>query len=133
MTLRRILAVAGASLLLAAGSANAALTTFQTFTGIVGVFEGRFWVDDSVGHHLRLRSVGCHGPGGLSVHRLEHVQWTSMTGINGTTLNGNAVAFGPVGDQSDGCCGIASARANVTGIIKPLIDGGPGGTYDFTD
>ncbi|WP_198669469.1 hypothetical protein, partial [Blastomonas sp. UPD001] len=29
------------------------------------------------------------------------------------------------------CCGLFSARANVTSLVAPIIDGGPGGTYNF--
>ncbi|MDP2626894.1 MAG: PEP-CTERM sorting domain-containing protein, partial [Candidatus Rokubacteria bacterium] len=49
----------------------------------------------------------------------------------GTTLNGSAVAFGPKVPNSTACCGIASFRADVTSIVKPVIDGGLGGLYNF--
>src|SRR5512137_1104334 len=130
MKLRALLAATGASILLAAGSANAALTSFQTFTGNVG------YSMDGYGSLSQSGTISASVPVGATV--LAAYLYTGLNtfsgpyaGINSTTINGLSVTFGPVVVNTDGCCGIASARADVTGIIKPLIDGGAGGIYNF--
>jgi hypothetical protein len=130
MTLRRILAATGASLLLAAGSANAALTTFQTYTGTVGLSS------DGWGSTTQSGQIQAFVPAGATV--LAAYLYTStftngaLAGVGGT-LAGNAIgAFTSLGtNPPPACCELTAARANVTDIIKPLIDGGPGGTYNF--
>ncbi|MBT2186261.1 PEP-CTERM sorting domain-containing protein [Sphingobium sp. H33] len=47
------------------------------------------------------------------------------------SLNGNALAFGPNVANGTGCCGISSARADVTSIVAGVVNGGAGGTYSF--
>jgi hypothetical protein len=48
-------------------------------------------------------------------------------------LNGTAVAYGGFVENTGGaCCNLGIKRADVTSIVKPIIDGGPGGVYNFT-
>jgi hypothetical protein len=117
------LAVAG---LLGAGSASASLTSFQTFIGNVG------YSADGFGSTSQTGTISASVPVGSTV-----LAAYLYTGLNysanpaGTTLDGNVVAFGAVVPNATACCGIGSARADVTSIVKPVIDGGAGGVYNF--
>lgn len=60
-------------------------------------------------------------------------QATNFTSsVEGISLNGNAVTFGPRVPNGTACCSLASARADVTSFVASIINGGAGGTYDFT-
>lgn len=112
------------------GAADASLTEFLTFVGNVG------YSSDGFGSTSQTGTISASVPSGATV--LGAYLYTGFFNFGGplapsATLNGNAVAFGPsVLNVPDACCGIGSARADVTGIVKPLIDGGPGGIYNFT-
>lgn len=121
------LASAGA---LVAGPAAASLTTFQTFVGNVGVSS------DGFGSSTQSGTISASVPAGSTV--LAAYLYTSSNNLSGPTntvggtLNGNTVPYGPSVAQTPSCCGLTSNRADVTGIVKPVIDGGPGGIYNFT-
>jgi hypothetical protein len=112
---------------------NAALTTFQTFTGTVAVSTDGFGSIDQTG------TISASVPAGATV--LGAYLYTAVfrnqahVGVAGT-LNGNPVPYGPpVPNPSPsalGCCALSSARADVTSIVAPVINGGPGGIYNFT-
>jgi hypothetical protein len=126
--LARSLVIAALSVAVLPGRADASLTTFATFTGHVG------YSSDGFGNLANEGIISAQVPAGAVV--LGAYLYTS-TFFNNThlgvsaTLNGMAVAFGaPVVNGTD-CCQLASARADVTAIVKPIIDGGGGGIYDF--
>jgi len=111
------------------GVAHASLTEFITFVGNVG------YSSDGFGSVTQSGTISASVPAGATVlGAYLYSGYNAFSGAPtpaGTTLNGNAVAFGPNVNNSDGCCGIGSARADVTGIVKPIIDGGGGGIYNF--
>ena len=111
-------------------TAQASLSEFMTFVGSVG------YSSDGFGSISQTGTISASVPVGATVLAAYlYSGYNAFSGAPtpaGTTLNGNAVAFGPNVNNATGCCGIGSARADVTGIVKPIIDGGIGGIYDFS-
>jgi hypothetical protein len=129
MKLLKKLALLGATAgLFGLTPAHASLVPFQTYTGKVAYSADGFGSLDQNG------IISASVPAGATV--LAAYLYTStffnpsLAGI-GATLNGNAVAFTPLPQNATACCSLRAARADVTGIIKPIIDGGAGGIYDF--
>jgi hypothetical protein len=129
MKLLKKLALVTASLgVLAMAPAHAGLTAFQTFTGKVG------YSSDGWGSTSQSGVISASVPAGATV--LGAYLYTStyfnaaFSGV-GATLQGNAVAFSPFAANPTACCDLRAGRADVTSIIKPIIDGGPGGIYNF--
>lgn len=125
--IRMMLAAAAATL--AMSGAQAALTSFQTYTGNVGLSS------DGWGSTTQAGVISANVPAGATVIAAYLYTSTfsnpSLTGVGGT-INGNAIGpFTSLGTNATACCSLTAARANVTGILKPLIDGGAGGTYNF--
>lgn len=114
---------------LAAGSAQASLTAFQQYTGKVG------YSSDGFGSTSQSGTISASVPVGSTV--LAAYLYTStysnatLTGVGGT-LNGNAVNYTSIGLNAAACCSLTAARSDVTSIVKPLIDGGVGGVYNFS-
>ena len=125
-----MMAVAAACALLGAGGAQAALANFQTWVGDYGVST------DGWGSTSQAGNISASVPLGATV--VAAYLYTStfgnaaLTGVGGT-LGGNGVNYatnlGTIPPPA--CCTLTAARADVTGIVKPLIDGGPGGIYNF--
>jgi hypothetical protein len=114
-----------AALLVSAVPARAELTVFQTFTGNVAVSTDG-WGGLSTGG-----TISASVPAGATV--LAAYLYTAITpfgtsGIGGT-LEGTPVAYGALVNNPSNS--LKMARADVTSIVKPIIDGGAGGTYDF--
>jgi hypothetical protein len=111
--------------LLQASPAFASLSVFQTFVGTVGVSTDGFG---------SLSTLSASVPAGATVLGawLYSSSYTfGATYTPGGTLDGNALSYGaPVVNSDAGF--LFSNRANVTSIVKPIIDAGPGGVYDFT-
>ncbi len=126
----RVLAAAAAVCALGmAGSAHAALTTFQSFVGNYAVSS------DGWGSTTQQGTIQAFVPAGATVTAAYLYTSTanngSLAGVGGT-LAGNTVSYSSLGTiPSPTCCSLTAARADVTSIIKPLIDGGAGGTYNF--
>jgi hypothetical protein len=124
------LAAAALAIGLMGGSAHAALTSFQTYVGSYGVST------DGWGSTTQAGTISASVPAGATV--VAAYLYTStyfnrtLTGVGGT-LDGTAVNYstnlGTI--PAPACCDLTAARADVTGIIKPLIDGGAGGVYNF--
>jgi len=108
----------------ATGSAHASLTTFASFTGAgVGLST------DGWGSISQSGSISANVPAGATV--LAAYLYTSTFGWNasvGGTLAGSSVTYTRLGATN---WGGEAGRADVTSLLKPLIDGGPGGTYNF--
>ena len=108
-----------------AAPAMASLTTFQTFVGNVG------YSADGFGSTSQSGTISASVPVGATV--LGAYLYTGMfddvANPAGTTLNGSAVSFGPNMVNNNF---LSSARADVTSIVKPIIDAGPGGIYNFS-
>ncbi|MAD74742.1 MAG: PEP-CTERM sorting domain-containing protein [Rheinheimera sp.] len=131
MTLKRKLAlVLSTLLLLAAGAAQAALIPFQTFVGNYGVST------DGWGSTSQSGTISALVPNGATVVAAYLYSSTfnnpSLAGVGGT-LAGETINYdtnlGTI--PAPACCSLTATRADVTSIIKPLVDGGPGGVYNF--
>jgi hypothetical protein len=113
---------------MAATPAMAALTVFQQFTGKYGLStDGGGIVGSSY-------TVNAWAPVGATVEGA----WLYQTGYTfenragpyDVSLNGNALTFGSqVVNTTNNV--LFSARADVTSLVAPIINGGPGGTYNF--
>jgi len=110
------------------GGANATLTPFKTWVGNVG------YSSDGFGSLDRSGTISASVPAGSTVLAayLYTGTWDTPSVNYSGELNGVPVSFINNGDNSTACCGISSGRADVTGIVAPIINGGPGGIYDFT-
>ena len=113
---------------IASGSAHASLTAFQQYVGNVG------YSSDGFGSLSQSGTISASVPIGSTV--LAAYLYTStayngsMSGVGGT-LNGNAVSYTSLGLNSAACCSLVAGRSDVTSIVKPIIDGGAGGIYNF--
>jgi hypothetical protein len=102
---------------------------FQTFTGNVG------YSADGFGSTGQMGTISASVPVGATV--LAAYLYTSTFSFSGVpvpggTLNGSAVDYSTaLGVNTDACCRLEAFRADVTDIVKPIIDAGPGGIYDF--
>lgn len=118
--------VAGAGL---ATTADAALFGFQTFTGNVKNSN------DGASSNDAFISASTEAGSTVLAAYLYTSTWSfsaNTTAPTGVTLGGTPVSFTNTSVQvPDLCCGLASHRADVTDIVKPTIDGGPGGVVDF--
>ena len=125
-TRRKLRWTLGVIATIAAAPAMATLTSFATFTGSVGYSSDGFGIVGTTPG-----TISASVPVGSTV--LAAYLYTSyfftQTPSN-VNLNGNLVTVGPAMNNSNGFLG--SARANVTSIVKPVVDGGPGGVYNFT-
>jgi hypothetical protein len=113
------------------GQAFAALTTFQQYTGTVG------YSTDGFGSLSNSGTISASVPAGSTVLAAYLYTATFLNPTNagiGSTLEGVNVAYGPAvpNPSSGACCLLSSARADVTSIVAPIINGGPGGVYNFT-
>ena len=125
---RTILALAVIGVLAAATPAMAALTVFQTYTGNVGLSTDG-WGNTSASSG----TISADVPLGATVLAAYLYSATQNTSVGPSAmLNGNAVSFGPRVENLTACCTLASARADVTSIVAPIINGGGGGVYNFT-
>ena len=120
----------GAAIMLASGlmsvSAHASLTAFQTFTGTVGVSTDGFGSTSQAGVISALVPVGSTV---IAAYLYTSTFAASLAGVGGT-LQGNAVTYTSLGTNNASSV-LTAGRADVTSIVKPLIDGGPGGVYNF--
>jgi len=112
--------------ILLAQSAYASLTVFQTYTGNVALSS------DGFGSTTDNGTISADVPVGATVLNAYLYSATFFGGSQAATLNGSSVAFNPQVLNTATCCDLASARADVTSIVAPIINGGPGGVYNFT-
>ena len=131
MTLKRkIILGVSTLLLLVAGSAQAALIPFQTFVGNYGVST------DGWGSTSQSGTISALVPNGATVVAAYLYSSTfdnpTLADVGGT-LAGETINYdtnlGTI--PAPACCNLTATRADVTSIIKPLVDGGPGGVYNF--
>lgn len=125
-------AIAGAvalAALMMANPAQSALTVFQTFVGNVGVSS------DGWGSTTNSGTVQAEVPVGSTVLGA----WLYAPTYNGGTptnvsLGGTSIAVGDftgLGIPTAACCLIQAYRTDVTSLVKPVIEAGPGGIYNF--
>ncbi len=110
---------------LASGSAHASLTSFQTYVGNYGVSTAGWGSTSQAG--TILASV----PFGATVVAA-YLYTSSYSGFSaGGTLNGNVLSYSALPVNAASCCALQAGRADVTSIVKAVIDGGAGGIYGF--
>lgn len=114
---------------IAAGSAQASLAVFQQYSGNVGYSSDGF---GSTGQSGTISADVAAGSTVLAAYLYTSTYFNgTMSGVGGT-LNGNAVSYTALPVNSTACCSLQAGRANVTSIVKPIIDGGSGGVYNFS-
>jgi hypothetical protein len=114
--------------LLLSSEANAALSLFNTWTGNVGYSSDGFGSVDQSGIISASVPVGSTV---LGAYLYTGLFDTNLSSTYTGTLNGSAVTFNSLGINTPACCNISAARADVTSIVAPIINGGAGGVYDF--
>ena len=108
--------------------ASASLNTFQAYVGNYGVST------DGWGSTTGAGTISAEVPFGATVKAAYLYTSTFGASVNyGGTLQGNAVNYSAALGEIPlpACCNLQAFRADVTSIVKPLVDGGPGGVYDF--
>jgi hypothetical protein len=130
-TVRAVAAAAAVCAMAAAGSAHAALTTFQSFVGNYGVST------DGWGSLSQQGVILAEVPAGATVVGAYLYTSTHNYGAPftpGGSLDGTNVTYstnlGTI--PSPACCNLTAYRADVTSIVRPVIDGGAGGIYNFS-
>lgn len=124
MNITRSLLMAG---LLATGAASmeaqASLTAFKSFTGQYGVST------DGWGSNSQSGVISASVPAGSTVVAAYLYTSAFSTGAVGGTFNSSVIDYAAnLGVNA----GILNAwRADVTNLVKPVIDGGAGGIYNF--
>ena len=114
--------------LLYPAAAHASLSTFQTYVGNYGVST------DGFGSLAQTGTISAEVPAGATVV----AAFLYSSNFGGAIAPGRHVGrnprwpMAPAVPNPDVCCGLSSNRADVTAIVAPIIDGGPGGVYDFT-
>jgi hypothetical protein len=120
---------------LALGSpAYASLTVFKTYTGTVGYSTDGFGSTSGAG------VISANIPAGATV--LSAYLYTSTYACSSGpcaasvipvgTLAGSGVAYSPLGQNTDACCGLQAWRADVTGIVTGVVGAiASGGVYNF--
>lgn len=127
--LKKLAAALAVTGMVAAGGAQASLTSFQTFVGNVG------YSSDGLGTTSGTGTISASVPLGATVQAAYlYSAWffnkPTVATMNGqVTLAGQNASFAALPDHSAGFLG--GFRADVTSIVKPVIDVGPGGVYNF--
>lgn len=113
--------------LLCAGNAQAALSTFQTFNGKYAVSTGGW------GSTTQAGTIRANVPAGATVAAAYLYTSTYSNSISaaGGTLQGTSVSYTALG-LNGGLNALEAGRADVTSIVAPIINAGPGGAYDFS-
>lgn len=123
-------AVAFGSALLLASPAQASLNTFAVFNGQDAVST------DGCGSVTQVCTLTAGVPAGSTV--VAAYLYTSLYFDSANPGPGNALDGTPVnyttalGFDPTACCTLQAWRSDVTSIVAPIINGGPGGTYTFT-
>jgi hypothetical protein len=127
--IRAVAAAAAVCAMAAAGSAHAALTTFQSYVGSYGVST------DGWGSTTQAGTIRAQVPAGATVvaaYLYTSTHSFSTTFAPGGTLNGNAVNYstnlGTI--PAPACCNLTAYRADVTSIVQAGVDA-TGGIYNF--
>lgn len=127
---RILAAVAVGCAALTSVSAHASLTTFQTFVGNYGVSTDGWGGTSSGGTISAFVPVGATVVAAYLYTTTNNNGGTAAT-VTSTLAGSGAINYTNLGQNPSACCQLAAGRADVTSIIKPLVDGGPGGTYNF--
>ena len=110
-----------------ATSAHASLTVFQQFNGSYGLST------DGGGSSGSSYTVSAFVPVGATVAGAYLYQSNyNTTTAQPITFNGTALSFAAPSVNVAGGNYLTSARADVTSLVSSAVNGGAGGTYDFT-
>lgn len=120
-----------AALVTLLGGSGAAQASLATFTG--STFVGHFGVStDGFASNSGEGSIQAFVPSGAVVEKAFLYSATNNTSSVPTIqLGGNLVTLGPAVPNSTDCCNLISYRADVTSLVKPLIDAGGGAANGF--
>lgn len=120
------LMLAGTAGLLAATPADAALTVFQTYNGSYGLST------DGGGSTASSYGISAFVPVGATVAAAYLYQANLDTaGNKAVSLNGKALTFSPAVYNAS-YSPLSSSRSDVTSIVSAIVNGGAGGTYNFS-
>lgn len=111
--------------LMTATSANASLTVFKQFNGNFGLST------DGGGSTANSYGISAFVPVGATVAGAYLYQSNSSGGLETITFNGTTLSFSALSVNTSQPI-LTSARADVTSLVAPIINGGIGGTYNFT-
>ncbi len=117
-----LLAAAASVGILASGAANASLSLLQQFVGDYGLSTNGF------GSVTQNGNITANVPVGSTVVAAYLYSSLYNTETPATTLNGNTLSFTALGANQSS---LQASRANVTSIVAPVVNGGPGGNYSF--
>ncbi len=123
----RLAAVLTASAAVLTGTAEASLVAFQSFNGKVAVSS------DGYGGSGVTGVISASAPTGSKVvaaYLYTATQSAPSGLVSGVTLNGSNVNY-TNNFVNTSATYLASNRADVTSIVKPIIDAGAGGVYNF--
>jgi hypothetical protein len=123
------LAFAAASALTSV-SAFAADTLFQEYIGDYGVSTSG-WGSVNTADGTVTATVPVGSTVTAAYLYTSTYDFTSPFDPSGTTFQGSPISLTPLGVNSSACCNLQGWRADVTSLVAPVIDGGPGGTYSF--
>ena len=122
-----LIAACAVGALLGASAAEASLTVFKTYTGTVGVSTDGFGSTSDAGVITANVPVGSTV---VAAYLYSSLYFVSPGTPAAGSLNGNALTYTPLGNTG-GCCSLEASRADVTSIVAAVINGGPGGAYNF--
>lgn len=124
MKLRTLFSCCAMAAAAVCGNAQASLTSFQTFVGKYGVST------DGWGSTSQSGTITANVPAGATVAGayLYTSTFNDLVGAGGSIAGTTLGAATHLGTNAGY---LAAGRYDVTSILKPLIDGGPGGAYNF--
>lgn len=126
MKLRRFLSTAVvAAALGAGGAAHATLASFASFSGAGVGLSTSGW-----GSTSQSGTISATVPVGATVLAAYLYTSTHSSGVMGGTFNGTSVSYESLGANVS-YSPLVAGRVDVTSLIKPTIDGGLTGVYDF--
>lgn len=108
--------------------ADAALVTAESFTGNVGLST------DGWGSLSNVGDIRASAPSGSTVLAAYLYTSTFFTTTTPSTVSfgGSSISYtNTVSLPSPACCDLRAHRVDVTSLVKPVIDGGSGGVYNF--
>lgn len=112
--------------IVSASSASASLAPFQSFVGKYAMST------DGFGSTSESGVISASVPAGSTVVAAYLYSATNNTNnVPAVSLDGNLATFGPAVSNATACCNLKSYRADVTGLVASVINGGGGGIYNF--
>jgi hypothetical protein len=109
-------------------AAEASLVEFKTFSGKVALST------DGWGGSSASGVISASAPSGSKVvaaYLYTATNNTTTSPQNFVTFDSNSVTYNSTSSNATACCTLKSYRADVTSIVKSVIDGGAGGVYNF--